>query len=172
MARGRKSTDEHIIRQMFILHGDGMTPNKIAERLKIAPNTVRAHLKDNANIERYGELLSEIKQVHAKSNKEVIELINANRYEEILGNALNLLTKENMQKDFDKSGLRNIINLQGNIIDKLIKLKELELRKLEAERKESIHLHIDNNIGSIVELMNNPIPMTVDPLDEIKEFKQ
>ena len=136
MAKGRASTSQHIIRQMFILNAEGMTPNKIAERLNIAANTVRKHLADKSNIEQYGDLMSEIEQMHIKSNNDVIDLIKSTRYSDITNNIIELLNKENLETELATNGIRNLINLLGNTVDKTLALKRTEIQEREYTLKE------------------------------------
>lgn len=133
MPRGRASTNEDTIRKMFILHGENVTPNKIAARLKIAPNTVRKHLADKDNIARYGDLMNEIEQMHSKSNMEVLELVKSVRYSEIANTIVDMLNPTNLEEERKERGLRNHINLLGNVIDKSIKLQNLDIRHKELE---------------------------------------
>ncbi len=136
MGRGRASTSEDIIRKMFILHAEGLTPNVIGERLNKAPNTVRKHLADEANIEQYGDLMNKIEQIHKQSNLEIIDLIQSTKYSEIANNIVGLFNKENLQTEFSNNGIRSLISLLGNTVDKTMSLKRYELSKQELALKE------------------------------------
>ena len=133
MKRGRQEVPQHIIRQMFILQSEGMSYNKIGERLNVAPNTVRTHLNKKDNIAKHGDLLHEIEEINQKSNHDIIELIKSNRYSEIANNIVDMFNKDNLEEERQSNGIRNLISLLGNTVDKTIKLKNLEIREKELE---------------------------------------
>ena len=152
MARGRKQIQEHVIREMFILNSDGMSANDIGKRLNKAPNTVLKYLRDKTYIAQYGELMSEIEQIHKNSNLEIIELVKSTRYSDIANNIVDLFNQENLEKELSKSGIRNLINLLGNTVDKTMAIKkldiqqqqlELQIRTLELKEKE-LSARMDN----------------------------
>ena len=164
MARGRKQIQEHIIREMFILHSDGMSANEIGERLNKAPNTVLKYLKDETYIAQYGELLQEIEQIHKKSNETIIELVKSTRYSDIANNIVDIFTKANLEEERESNGIRNLISLLGNTIDKTIALKrldiqdkqlELQVRTLELKEKE-LEARIENpDAFATVQIIND-----------------
>ena len=136
MPRGRSSISPYVIREIFILNGKGMTPNKIAQALKIAGNTVRKHLADKDNISKYSNLMNEIEQINENSNNKIIELVKSQQYSNIALNITELFSKDNLTEEFRNNGIRSLISLLGNTVDKTMALKRYEIQEREYGLKE------------------------------------
>jgi len=171
MARGRKSTPQHTIRQCFILQGELKTYSAIGRALELAPNTVKSILLNETYIAKYGDLMQEIAKIEKDSNLEIIELVKSNRYSKIANDIVGLFTIENLTKEMGISGIRNLTNLLGNTVDKTMAIKkldidekrlELQIRTLELKEKE-LNARLDNPEAFAVVQIINDAPMKEAP---------
>jgi len=145
MARGRKSTPEHVVKQCFYLQPDLKTYSAIGREVNLAPNTVKSILTNKSNIASYGTILQEIAEINDKSHLMILEQIKSVKYSTITSNIIDIFNKDNLDKEFDSNGIRSLVSLLGNTIDKAFKVENLKLRQKELNLKEKeLDLRITN----------------------------
>ena len=136
MARGRKETPEETKRRCFILYDELQSYSGVGRQLDLAPNTVKSIILNANNIAKYGDLMQQIAKRKQENNDDLIERIKGIRYNEIVGDVLSLFTLKNMRTEMEVRGMRALIALQGNMLDKGMAYEKLVLDKRRIELAE------------------------------------
>ena len=133
MARGRKQTDEKTIRECILLYEELQSYSEVGRRLSLAPNTVKKIVNSDEYLQNNADLLQKYAKLKEKDTNDIIELIKSARYSDIANNIVDIFTKENLIAENNKNGIRNLISLLGNTVDKTMALKRLDIQEKQLE---------------------------------------
>lgn len=157
---------------------------QIAKRVGVVYNTVSNYINklekkttnkneiNEKNEKLQKDIRDEVIEIKEEQNRKLIEtIINDDRMTKAADLILDILTDEDtLRAELTKGGIRGLTGLLGMITDKGLKYADLEIKKKQG--KDGYNVHIDNNIGKIVDLMSEATETHVDPIEEIKEFKE
>ena len=77
--------------------------------------------------------MQKYEEMKKKDTDNLIELVKSTRYTNIANNIVDMFNRDNLEEEREKNGIRNLISLLGNTIDKTIKVMSLEIREKELE---------------------------------------
>lgn len=160
---------------------------EIANKLGVTYNTVKRHVNNlqkknanknakksiNAKNERLVQTIrEEVIEIKEKQNKKLLDtIINDDRMTKAADLILGILCDEDtLRNELNKGGIRGLTGLLGMITDKAVKYADLDIKRKHA--KDGFNVVIDNNIGKIIDLMGEANTLSINPQDEIKEFKK
>ena len=160
------------------------TVTSIAEKIGCSYNTAKKHVQRlnhqginksaiSAKSEKIDKSIREqVIEIKEKQNAQLVEtIINDDRMTKAADMILAILCNEDtLRGELKKAGIRNLTGLLGMITDKGLKYADLEVKRKHA--KEGYNIHIDNNIGKIIDLMGEAKETSILPQNEIAEFKE
>lgn len=117
--------EEHIM----LLYTQYENYSKVAKQVGVAVNTVRNVIKRAKKGKKNANRLQEYENIKKNEQKEILELVKSTKYSNIANNIVDLFNKESLENELERYGIKNLISLLGNSIDKTIKVQELELHK-------------------------------------------
>ena len=145
MPRGRKMTGDKTVRECIVLYEELQNYSEVARRLNIAVNTVKNIVTNKDLLQKHSDLMQKYAEVKEKDTNDLIELVKSARYTNIANNIVDMFNKENLEEERQSNGIRNLINLLGNTVDKTIKIKNLAIKERELAIKEKeLELRISN----------------------------
>ncbi len=119
-----------------------------------AVNQIIKRYKEKHGIEKINvvDVIDEYKKDRKKADQALMNFMFSKGYNEVIEDAVGLLSVENLKKDFKERGLANAYRVAGMLIDKRNQTKEFELkerqlaiREREVEIKEKeLELRISN----------------------------
>lgn len=133
MPRGRKMTDDKTVRECIVLYEELQNYSAVAKRLNIAVNTVKNIVNNDELLQKHSDLMQKYAKVKEKDTNDLIELVKSARYTDIANNIVDMFNRDNLEEERKTNGIRNLISLLGNTVDKTIKIKNLEVRQKELE---------------------------------------
>ena len=133
MPRGRKMTDDDTVRKCIVLYQELQNYSAVSRRLNIAVNTVKSIVNNDELLQKHNDLLQKYAKEKKKETNDIIELVKSTRYIEIANNIVDMLDREGLEKERDLNGIRNLISLLGNTVDKTIKIRELDIKEKQLE---------------------------------------
>ena len=120
-----------LTKQIIALYGDGLNGKEIAERLKISPPTVYNRLRKYRNIIKKKNIEQE------EEVKDIIGQLNSNVPSQIASKIFSIMNDmENLEYEFIEKGFDPLNRMLGMLLDKVIKIKELEQNKQIAEDRD------------------------------------
>jgi hypothetical protein len=138
MARGRKVTEDKKVRECILLYQDMQNYSKVGEALNLAPNTVKKIVNDKQLLQKHDDLLQKYAKIKQKDTNDLLELVKSTRYTDIANNIVDILTLDNLEHERQTNGIRNLISLLGNTIDKTVKIKNVEIKLAELDIKRKL----------------------------------
>jgi hypothetical protein len=135
---------------------------EISRLLGIDRGTVIKVLKSGWQVnQQFIDTINENRQIE---NNNLLEKIKSIRYNDIVTDVLSLFTKKNMEKELDVRGMRSLIALQGNMLDKGMAYERLELEKRKVDiaermlelKEEELEARINNpDAFATVQIIND-----------------
>jgi hypothetical protein len=138
MPRGRKPMSPEKMKQCVLLYEELQSYSEVGRRLDLAPNTVKRIVNDKDILQSNDELLQEYAKIKQKDTNDLLELVKSVRYTNIANNIVDILTLDNLEHERQTNGIRNLISLLGNTIDKTVKIKNVEIKLAELEIKRQL----------------------------------
>lgn len=133
MSRGRKKTDDKTVRECIVLYQELQNYSAVARHLNVAVNTVKNIMNNDELMQKHSDLLQKYAKEKKKETNDIIELVRSTRYINIANDIVDMLDREGLEQERNKNGIRNLINLLGNTVDKTIKVKELSIKEKQLE---------------------------------------
>jgi sulfatase maturation enzyme AslB (radical SAM superfamily) len=133
MPRGRKQTDDKTIRECILLYAELQSYSEVGRRLNLAPNTVKKIVNNEELLQKHSDLMQKYEEVKKQETNDLIELVKSVKYSNIANNIVDMFDRDNLEQERNTNGIRNLISLLGNTIDKTIKIKELEIKQQQLE---------------------------------------
>jgi transposase len=129
--------------------------NAIHKRTKLNRRTITKYVnaqdyKKNAQDTQFTE---QYKKIREESNSKLLDMIKSNDYANITKTAMSLLTKKTLQDEIAKRGIRAVVGLISNSMDKTMALKRLEIDEEVKLRQDNSHDQLiteDNNFNKAV----------------------
>lgn len=139
-------------RQIHVLYQKLNSMEKVADALGISKSTVHKALNSERRIEQNAELANEVKKIKEDGNKKLLDLMQSHTVDKIVANALGKLNDRNLNEEIKKRGVGNIYRIVGMFADKVlaikdhdIRLQQLEIKKLELQiKQQELELRISN----------------------------
>ena len=122
---------DHIV---ILSKNEGKNNTEIARLVGVNRGSVIKVLKSNWTVNQ--QFLDDYNKNEQKNNEELLDIIKSVRYKDIAVDGISIFTKENMQKEFDTRGLRSIIALVGNTLDKGMAYEKLQLERAKLDIQE------------------------------------
>ena len=135
---------------------------QISRLLGIDRGTVIKVLKSGWKVNQ--QFINTINENRQIENNNLLEKIKSIRYNDIVTDVLSLFTKENMQNELDVRGMRSLIALQGNMLDKAMAYERLDLEKRKVDiaertlelKEEELEARINNpDAFATVQIIND-----------------
>ena len=135
---------------------------EISRHLGIDRGTVIKVLKSGWKVNQ--QFINTINENRQIENNNLLEKIKSIRYNDIVTDVLSLFTKENMQNELDVRGMRSLIALQGNMLDKAMAYERLDLEKRKVDiaertlelKEEELEARINNpDAFATVQIIND-----------------
>lgn len=135
---------------------------EISRLLGIDRGTVIKVLKSGWKVNQ--QFINTINENRQIENNNLLEKIKSIRYNDIVTDVLSLFTKENMQNELDVRGMRSLIALQGNMLDKAMAYERLDLEKRKVDiaertlelKEEELEARINNpDAFATVQIIND-----------------
>ncbi len=124
-------TKHDLTKKIIALYGDGMNGKEIAKELNVAPGTVYSRLR------KYKNLIKKKGLEQEGEVKDIIDQLNSNVPSQIAGKIFSIMNdQENLEMEFIEKGFDPLNRMLGMILDKVIKIKELEQNKQIAEQRD------------------------------------
>jgi len=129
---GRRAYGHDITKRIIELYAAGKTYDEISAELDVHRQTVYNKLA------KYKNLLKQKEEENEEKIAEVIDQIMGQKPKEIVNNVLSILSKrENIESEFLERGLDPLNRVLGTIVDKAIKLQELEQKQQMSQEQET-----------------------------------
>ena len=122
---------DHIV---ILSKNEGKNNTEIARLVGVNRGSVIKVLKSNWTVNQ--QFLDDYNKNEQKNNEELLDIIKSVRYKDIAVDGISIFTKENMQQEFDTRGLRSIIALVGNTLDKGMAYEKLQLERAKLDIQE------------------------------------
>ena len=141
------------IRDLYI--NEKLNISQISKRLNINRRTVTKYInaqsfKENAQTTQFTQKLQKVRE---ESNEKLLEMITSNKYAELTETAMGLLTPKVLQEEIDKRGIKAIIGLISNSMDKAMKRKQLAIDEEVKLRSDTSHDQLikeDDNFNNAI----------------------
>lgn len=156
-------------REVAIALGSGISRSKLAEKYNVSYNTIKRIEQDAKNGKSMAKVYKESANIAEESNKKILEILESTTPYRIVEKIMYLLDDEDLlRKEISNRGISGVNSLMKTFIEASFKAEELKIKKQQA--KEGLNVHIDDNIGKILDLMGDAIKVTITPEQEIAEF--
>ena len=163
------ATSKTQIEQIKTMFKNGYTEQEITQTVGVSRNTARKYKpKKNEQrqleIEQFEQNVQEV--INNRNEVWLDRLRKDNRQERVTDFILNLLTDEKvLKKELDKNGIRNIVGAYKIMTETGIKLEQHHSNPTGQTTV------IENNVSEIIRLVKDADNKTINPLEEIEEFK-
>lgn len=148
--------DNRTIDYIRVLHfEEHLSINAIHKRTKIDRRTITKYInvqdyKKNVQDEQFSV---DYKKIREESNTKLLDMIKSNDYANITKIAMSLLTRKNLEEEIRKRGIRAVVGLISNSMDKTMALKRLEIEEEVKLKQDNSHDQLitdDNNFNKAV----------------------
>lgn len=131
--KSKHERDLHVV----ALYEELGSMQKVADRIGLSKAGVYKILKKMEGDKESKQVVAKVKKQVEKARKleydNLIDVISSARVSYIVQDALDLMTKENMEAHIAQGKMQSVTNLIGMLFDKTIKVKQLEVEKANIE---------------------------------------
>lgn len=162
---GRHSTlTDQKRKEIAIALGQGISRGKLAEKYDVSYNTIKRIHINATNGNEMAKVYKESAEIADDSEKRLLNILEENTPYRIVKKIINILDDEELlKKEIKQRGVNGVNNIVKTFMDLAMKNQA---------NKSTNHALIENNIKAILTLMGKATDMNIDPIQEIKEFKQ
>ena len=137
-------------KQIIAMHADGMTYDEIADELGLHRNTIFN------KVNKYKNLVEEHKQNQEQEIADLLQQLQGETPKEIVDKILRIMNnKENLELEYMERGLDPLNRVLGTIVDKALKLYEIDQKQQMAQDQEIAQDNFFNAMTKALDKLTN-----------------
>jgi len=153
----RNKVNHAMTKQIIAMHADGMTYDEIADELGLHRNTIFN------KVNKYKNLVEEHKQTQEQEIADLLQQLQGETPKEIVDKILRIMNnKENLELEYMERGLDPLNRVLGTIVDKALKLYEIDQKQQMAQDQEIAQDNFFNAMTKALDKLTNVEDMVDD----------